>query len=250
LTYGTSHNPAERQHRHREDTAFTVLSDETTGQSAHYRSHEHLLHTGDEAAYSHLIERGFAVRYQLTLDGSRQITAIYMCGDFIDLRLCAHHPSSDGLVAMGACSTTKFRNDTMSRAALKSAVLANSLCQLSERNGAIARAWIASIGRRNAEQHLAHIICELFLRAQAAGLTNGSQLRFPATQAHIADMIGLSVVHTNRTLQTLRAAKLVRWDRQMLSIIDLDGLMDLAGFQENYLQHPGMAVPLPKMTHH
>ena len=247
MTYDNLH---EERLADRKGAAFMALFDETAGQSAHYRSHEHLLHTGDEAAYSHLVQHGFAVRYQLTPEGTRQITAIYMCGDFIDLRLCAQQPSSDGVVAMGACSTTRFRNDTMSRAASRSAPLANSLCQLSERNGAIARAWIASLGRRNAEQHLAHMICELFLRARAAGLTTGSHLRFPATQTHLADMVGLSVVHTNRTLQTLRAANLVRWDRKMLSVIDLEGLIDLAGFQEGYLQHPGVAAPLSSMTHH
>ena len=62
--------------------------------------------------------------------------------------------------------------------------------------------------------HLAHLICELFLRLETVGLVRGNSFDFPLTQADIADMIGLSLVHTNRTIQELRSSGLVTWHRR------------------------------------
>ena len=99
------------------------------------------------------------------------------------------------------------------------------------------RAWIASIGKRAGAERLAHLICEMFKRMEAVGLVEANSFEFPVTQADLADALGFSVVHTNRVLQELRSAGLVKWTGHGVEILDSSGLENLAKFDPRYLNH-------------
>ena len=92
-----------------------------------------------------------------------------------------------------------------------------------------------SLGRRSASVHLAHLICELFVRLETVGLVRGNSFDFPITQTDISDMIGLSLVHTNRTIQDLRSSGLITWERKVVTIPDQQRLRDFAEFDPTYL---------------
>ena len=102
-------------------------------------------------------------------------------------------------------------------------------------DGAIERACVTSLGRRAAAKHLAHVISELLLRLETVGLTRGNSFDFPLKQADVADLIGLSLVHTNRTIQELRSLGLIRWDGKVMTITDLAQLHEYAEFDPTYL---------------
>jgi CRP-like cAMP-binding protein len=97
------------------------------------------------------------------------------------------------------------------------------------------------LGQRTAFERVAHILCELFLRLRAIGITDGSTCEFPVTQVDLADATGLSAVHLNRTLQELRAADLIVLRGKLLTIPDLPALQAAALFNPNYLhlEHEG-----------
>jgi hypothetical protein len=82
---------------------------------------------------------------------------------------------------------------------------------------------------------VAHLFCELFLRLRAVGRTSGNSCELPVTQAELADTLGLSTVHVNRTLQDLRAENLIILRGKVLTIPDLDALQRAAMFNPNYL---------------
>jgi len=82
---------------------------------------------------------------------------------------------------------------------------------------------------------MAHLFCELFIRLRAVRLTDGHSCDVPITQAELGDALGLSMVHVNRTLQNLRAAKLVIFKGKTLTIPDLKALQAAALFNANYL---------------
>ena len=67
-------------------------------------------------------------------------------------------------------------------------------------DAAVFREWMVCLGRREAYGHMAHLLCELYVRLKSVGLTNGDGYAFPLTQAEFGDALGLSTVHVNRTL--------------------------------------------------
>jgi CRP-like cAMP-binding protein len=87
-----------------------------------------------------------------------------------------------------------------------------------------------SIGRRTALERAAYLIAFLFERARKFGLFNGRNV-IPITQQHIADTLGLSIVHTNKTLKKLAARSLIRWQERGCDVLDGEGLMQVAGWE-------------------
>jgi CRP-like cAMP-binding protein len=103
-------------------------------------------------------------------------------------------------------------------------------------DAAIFREWIANVGRREAYGRIAHLLCEVFVRLRAVGLTNGQAYQLPITQAELGDATGLSTVHVNRTLQELRGNGLITTPRGGHVIIeDWDGLREAGEFDPTYL---------------
>ena len=102
----------------------------------------------------------------------------------------------------------------------------------------IQREWMIGMGRKSAYARVAHLLCETFLRLRAAGLATGVRCRFPVTQNHMADAVGLSCVHLNRVLQQLRAAGLVALRGRELVILDWVGLTAAGEFEGGYLHLP------------
>jgi Crp-like helix-turn-helix domain len=102
-------------------------------------------------------------------------------------------------------------------------------------DASIFRQWIASIGRRSANARLAHLFCELYLRCKMVGLTKDMTYLLPATQTDLSDVLGLSLVHTNRTCAALRSEGLATFARRTVTIHDWDKLQRVAEFNPEYL---------------
>jgi hypothetical protein len=94
-------------------------------------------------------------------------------------------------------------------------------------------AW-AALGART----LAHLSVRTQARLRAVGLSGDGGFALPLTQEEIADVLGLTSVHVNRTLQTLRSTGMIRLKDQRLQVPDLQALQRLAGFDARYLHLP------------
>jgi CRP-like cAMP-binding protein len=97
------------------------------------------------------------------------------------------------------------------------------------------RAWITSMGRRNSTERVAHLMCELYLRARNIGLTTEMTFALPVSQIILADSLGMTSVHINRIFRELRLAGAMALSRGSLKIVDPNKLVRIAGFDENYL---------------
>ncbi len=97
------------------------------------------------------------------------------------------------------------------------------------------RAWITSMGRRQSIERVAHLMCELYLRARNIGLTSEARLELPLSQLLLADALGMTPVHVNRVLRKLRESGAMTLQRGSLVISDPATLVRIAGFDENYL---------------
>jgi CRP-like cAMP-binding protein len=89
---------------------------------------------------------------------------------------------------------------------------------------------LLSIGRRTAIERAAYLVAFLYQRAASVGLLNRKAPRIPISQQHVADTLGLSIVHTNKTLKKLSDRKLIRWHDRACEVLDVAGLMEIAGW--------------------
>ena len=113
--------------------------------------------------------------------------------------------------------------------------IARALLMVTLVNESIGRDWLANLGGRRAEQRLAHLFCEWHVRLQLVGLTQANECDFPLTQTQIGETLGMTSVHVNRSLQSLRADKLIVLRNKRLTILDEARLQKLGGYQAAYL---------------
>jgi CRP-like cAMP-binding protein len=196
---------------------------------------EDIIHEGDKPRQVNVILEGYACRYKVLEDGRRSIAAFLMPGDVCDLRMFILKQMDHSIATITSAKVAEVPRDafldlTASFPRLSRALWWNSLVE-----EAIQREWTVNLGQRDAIERMAHLLCELFIRLRGVGLTNGHGCELPMTQAELADALGLSVVHTNRVLQDLRAQGLVTLKGKTLVIPDLDALMAAGLFNPNYL---------------
>lgn len=199
-------------------------------------AHDHdLVRPGDRATESSLLLEGIAARYKMLGGGRRQISALHVPGDFVDLHSFLVKTMDHGVVALTACTVAMVPHETLKEITETSPHLTRMLWLSTVIDGSIYLEWIANMGRRAALERTAHLICELYKRLEAVGRTDGTSFRFPLTQAELGDALGLSLVHVNRVVQALRTQGLVSWEGRVLTILDWKRLCDMAEFDPTYL---------------
>lgn len=190
---------------------------------------------GRRTEYVHLLVDGWAARYRQLNSGARQITAVLLPGDFCDLDVTLLGQMDPGVVALTPCKVAWIESDRFERFAAENPLLARHLWRGALLDQAVLSSWVVNLGRRDAYQRVAHLLCELHYRASASGLVTDDRLDFPLTQNEIADATGLTSVHVNRTLQRLRADGLIELSSRVLAIKDVSTLQQSAGFDPAYL---------------
>jgi CRP-like cAMP-binding protein len=196
---------------------------------------EDLIEEGDRPEFVHVVLEGFACRYKLLGDGSRQIMAWLVPGDFCDLHIAILGEMDHNIGTLSSSKIALIRPDSVIKLTQTSASLSKALWWASLVDEAILREWLVGMGRRPADRQIAHLFCELLARMQAVGRAPANVLKMPVTQAQLADSVGLTTVHVNRTVQQLRELGLITWRHKALTIIDVDGLQAFSGFDPNYL---------------
>jgi CRP-like cAMP-binding protein len=195
------------------------------------------VHDGTSENRIFLINEGFAYRYKLLSDGRRQILGFLLPGDLCDFDAGKNVRHDHFVAAMqdsvvGAIAVADLAG---LRASYPNIHKACSLAALVERS--ILRQWVMNVGQRNAVQRISHLLCEISIRLKAVGQQNDDDsINFPLTQAALADTMGLTTVHVNRSLKQLRKDGLIALRSHRLTILDRARLADLAGFDEDYLQ--------------
>lgn len=201
----------------------------------------HVVHERETIVQCCVIVTGFAIRYKIVGAGARQIVAMHTAGDMVDLQN-AFLTVADHSVQMLTDSEVAFipREDVkklaFDRPAVGSAMWLETLVDAS-----IAREWIANVGRRDARTRLAHLLCEFSVKFQAAGIATEDGFALPMTQDQLADTVGLTPVHVNRSLRGLEAENLITRNRstRMVSILDWAKLVSAGDFDDTYLHLRG-----------
>ena len=195
-----------------------------------------LVNEGEASRHIFAVLKGYACHSRQLQDGGRQIISLILPGDFSNYQASALGGFDHAVITLTACTVAEISGAALDEAIQRAPDLARVLAAAARAQAAILREKVVSLGRRGADQRLAHLFCEVRVRLQAAGLAESGAYHFPLTQEELADALGLSNVHVNRQLQKLRQEELLEWTRGWLTILDVDRLEAFAGFQAGYLQ--------------
>lgn len=184
---------------------------------------------------AYVLLEGHAYRFKLLADGSRQILSFHLPGDVIDLDSALLGVSDHGLAALTAVHVAQLPHDAILAAVAAHRGIARAFWRETLVEAAIFREWLLNLGRRDAYARVAHLLCEMAVRAEAAGVGRADRFELPATQSELADATGMTPVHVNRTLQRLRGDGLVETRGSEVRIANWRGLVDAGGFDPTYL---------------
>jgi CRP-like cAMP-binding protein len=203
------------------------------------RADTDIVREGDRPSQCCLLVQGFLCRYKNLADGKRQIMAFYVPGDIPDL-LSLHIDVMDHSLATIVPSKVAFiPHDALGRLIDQNSRIAKALWRDTLIDASTFREWVVNVGSRDAYSRIAHLICEMFMKLKAVGLSNGNSFEFPITQAEIGDATGLSTVHVNRSIQELRKNGLIILEKSRCTIPDLSRLEEAAMFDPTYLHLTG-----------
>jgi len=194
-----------------------------------------LVRQGDRENRVHLIVEGWACRYRVLRDGGRQIVALLVPGDVANLGALMPGASTCGVRTIGRARIVSFPGEAMTALMNNDVDVSRTAMRLMLQENAILAQAAVRLGRQSARQRLAHLLCEL---AERLGCRpRGGALRFvmPLTQEHLADVLGLTSVHVNRTVQQLRRDGLVRTVGRTVTLPDHARLAAEAEFAPAYL---------------
>ena len=216
-------------------TEVRVL-EELSKPTRNVEGHQDIVQQGEPLKHSTLLLEGFVFRYKLLADGGRQILSFQIPGDFVDLHSFVL-PSMDHAVStLTPCTIVAVPHDKLRVITEKHPRLTRALWRDVAVDGSIFREWMVGIGRRDAQQRIAHLLCELLHRMDAIGMVDQLGYALPLTQSEFADAVGVSNVHANRVLRGLHKANVVTFNKQRVEILDVKQLAEIADFEPGYLQ--------------
>ena len=193
------------------------------------------IRAGERLTSSTLLLDGFMCRYKDLPGGERQITEVHTAGDFLDLHSFSLKQLDHNILALTNCRVALMPHARLTEITEHHPHLARVYWFLTALDAAIHREWVLSLGRRNAIERIAHLICELRVRLGLVGQADDDGFDLPLTQTDLSDCTGLTPVHVNRTLRELRERGLMEFRAKRVTILDMTGLIALAEFDDNYL---------------
>lgn len=190
-----------------------------------------ILLQGTNSAHLYTVLAGWAFRYKMLPDGQRQILNFALPSDFLGLQGAVADEMQHSIEALTDMTLCIFPRERLWELFSHYPSLSYDVTWIAARSEQYLDESLLNIGRRNALERVAYLLLHLFVRAEELGLANGNSIHFPFTQQHVADTLGMSLVHTNKTLKRLTASKTMRWRERTFELLDRDGLMTLAGFE-------------------
>jgi CRP-like cAMP-binding protein len=177
--------------------------------------------------------------YKRWEDGGRSILSFQHPGDFCNLYryVLPDLEPAIGVQALTDCTVAVIDYRDMDRL-LSRPTLARAFWRVSILEAAVYRERLSRSGRETALKRVAHLLCEQLARREAVGI---HAPRLPLSQADVADAAGLSTVHVNRTIQTLRGLNVLSKASHIVEVVDRKQLAEIAGFDGRYLNMPNLA---------
>jgi CRP-like cAMP-binding protein len=200
-----------------------------------HRTGTDLIREGDRPDDVFLLVEGWAYRYKILPDGSRQIIAYLIPGDLCDIHIFILKEMDHALGLLSDARVASISRAEMQQILDEHPAIAQALFWSTLVDEAVLREWLVNMGQRDAYSRIAHLFCEMWLRMQQVDLASGNEFFLPLTQEQLGDTIGLTKVHVNRVIQRMRGEGLISLTDRTLTIHDAQRLREIAEFDPNYL---------------
>lgn len=187
------------------------------------------LQEGAHNEHLYTVLNGWAFRYKMLDDGRRQILNYALPGDLVGLQGTLMREMEHSVEALTPLTLCVFPRAKLLELYSRFPSLAFDITWLAAREEQLIDENLVSLGRRSALERTAYLFLNLFVRAEEAGLTQGAGIQFPFTQQHVADTLGMSLVHTNKTLKRLSATNAIRWKDRRFELLDRALLEQISG---------------------
>jgi CRP-like cAMP-binding protein len=196
----------------------------------------YIIREREATTHSCLLLSGFVIRHKIVGDGARQIVAIHMKGDMVDLQNSFLKVADHSVQVLTDCEVAFIPRDEIRKLAFARPNIGMAMWFDTLVDASVFREWIANVGRRDARTRIAHLLCEFSLRLEVAGLGEATDYQLPMTQEQIADTTGLTAVHVNRTVKALESEGLItRKSSRSVTIGNWKKLAEAGDFDSNYL---------------
>lgn len=189
-----------------------------------------ILTEGAHTAHLFTLLSGWAFRFKTLEDGRRQILNYSLPGDLIGLQGSVLGAMEHSVEALSPAVLCVFQRDRLADLYKNHPGLGFDVTWLASREERMLDENLLSVGRRSALERAAYLIAFLYQRAVAVGISEPKSLLIPISQQHVADTLGLSIVHTNKTLRKLSDKKLIRWHDRACEVLGPAGLMQEASW--------------------
>lgn len=183
---------------------------------------------GAKSPHLFTVLEGAAIRFKMLEDGRRQVIGFVLPGDFVGLQSAVMEEMHHSVVAMTKMHLCVFNRSDIYQLYREQPRLGFDISWLAAREEHFLGDHLITVGRRSAIERVAFGICALHNRALEVGMASERSMDMPFTQQDIADALGLSLVHTNKTLARLRKMQVVSWQSRRLDIHDPDKLREIA----------------------
>jgi CRP-like cAMP-binding protein len=194
-----------------------------------------LVHAGDPVTMSTYLLDGFIARAMDDREGQRQLVAVQVPGDFVDLHGYPLKRLDHDVVTLTQARVAFVPHDRLDGILESRPNLAKLLWFSTLLDAAMHREWIFRLGRLDAVARVAHFFCEIEAKLRAVGRSDGCRFALPLTQVDISEACGLTPVHINRMIRELRGSELLRTQSGIVEVLDRARLERLAEFTSSYL---------------
>lgn len=194
-----------------------------------------VVEAGAPLLQSTLLVEGFMCRYIDDRNGFRQLVAVHVPGDFVDLHGYPLRSLDHDVATLTPTTVATVLHGSLDGIVEQYPAMARKLWYSTMIDAAIHRAWLFRLGRLDAGGRIAHFLCEMSARLEAVGLSDGRRFTLGLTQADLAEICGLTSVHTNRVLRTLREENIITLRSSQVDIHDPERLRRLGQFDAAYL---------------
>ena len=230
----------------REETAEDLVN--LCSEVRSFAPKERIAASGEPYRGIYLVRNGWAMRSRLLEDGARQIVNVAMAGDFLCLNAMIFDVSDFDVVAKTNLTAFFIEKELLRRVLGRDPDLAAAIFWVTAHEESILAERIVSLGRRSVRERTAHVICEFISRLEIIDERHADEILIPLTQEDFADILGTSLVHTNKTLRSLDRDGIIQFRQGLLRIIDRRRLERTAGFERGYLHfsrvHPQHAAAM------
>ncbi len=199
-----------------------------------YERGDTVLREEEDTRHLYTVLEGVLIRYRSLEDGRRQIVNFMFPGDLVGLQGAFDEPSSHSVEVLIPARLCVFNRGDFTHLIKHNPELGYDVTWLAAKEETALEGHIVSLGQRSAKERVVFLAVWLLDRAIATGLAHDNNvLDIPVTQSQIADMLGLSLVHTNRTIRALDRENLVQWGPREICVPDMDKAADYSNFERS-----------------